>query len=153
VGATELAPHRRTGGRLTRRTAAVSALLSAVIGGAFFLLALAIDALRESEGRANHALQVRAAAQQMERLVTDIETTQRGFIVTGDTRLLAPWYQARADLARQAGSLERLAAAGGAGQGVRAHQITRAVDAYIREYAAPLVAAARHDWAPRGPER
>jgi signal transduction histidine kinase len=145
LGATEIAPHWRTGGRLTRRTAAASALLSVVIGGAFFLLALAIDALRESKGRANHALEVRAAAKQMERLVVDIETSQRGFIVTGDTRLLEPWYQARADFARQAAGLERLAAAGDAGQGVRAHQITRAVDGYIREYAAPLVALARHD--------
>jgi signal transduction histidine kinase len=145
VGATEIPPHRRGGGRLTRRTAAASVLLSVVIGGAFFLLALAIEALRDSKGRANHALEVRAAARQMERLVIDIETTQRGFVVTGDTRLLTPWYQARTDFARQAASLERLAAAGGAGQGARAHQITRAVDAYIREYAVPLVATARHD--------
>ena len=145
MGATEIPPHRRGGGSLTRRTAAVSVLLSVVIGGAFFLLALAIEALRDSKGRANHALEVRAAAMQMERLVIDIETTQRAFIVTGDTRLLAPWYQARADFARQAVSLERLAAAGDAGQGVRAHQITLAVDAYIREYAVPLVAMARHD--------
>jgi CHASE3 domain sensor protein len=101
--------------------------------------------LRDSNGRANHALDVRATAKQMERLVGDIETTQRAFIVTGDTRLLAPWYQARADFARQAASLERLAAAGGSGQGVRAHQNTRAVDAYIRKYAVPLVAVARHD--------
>jgi hypothetical protein len=139
----QIAPDRRTGGRLTRRTAAASVLLSVVIGGAFFLLALAIDALRESKGRANHALEVRAAAKQMERLVVDIETAQRGFIVTGDARLLEPWYQARADFARKAAALERLAAAGDAGQGVRAHQITRAVHAYITEYAAPLVAAAR----------
>ena len=143
-GATEV-PHRRRGGRLARRTAVVSVLLSVVIGGAFFLLALAIDALRGSRDRANHALEVQAAAEKMQRLVIDIESTQRGFIITGDTRLLAPWYHARADFARQAASLERLATAGDAGQGVRAHQITRAVDAYIKEYAVPLVAMARHD--------
>jgi signal transduction histidine kinase len=145
LGATEIPPHRRGGGRLTRRTAAVSVLLSVVIGGAFFLLAVAIEALRDSKSRANHELEVRAGAMQMERLVIEIESTQRAFIVTGDTRVLAPWYRARADFVRQAASLERLAAAGGAGQGVRAHQITRAVDAYIREYAVPLVAMARHD--------
>ena len=83
MGATEIPPHRRGRGSLTRRTASVSVLLSVVIGGAFFLLALAIDALRDSKGRANHALEVRAAAKQMERLVIDIETTQRAFIVTG----------------------------------------------------------------------
>lgn len=146
MGATEIPPHRRGGGgSLTRRTASVSVLLSVVIGGAFLLLALAIDVLRDSKSRANHALEVRAAAIQMERLVVDIETTQRAYIVTGDTRLLAPWYRTRADVAQQAVSLERLAAAGGAGQGVRAHQITRAVDEYMREYAVPLVAMARQD--------
>jgi signal transduction histidine kinase len=120
-------------------------LLSAVIGGAFSLLALAIDALRDSEERANHALQVLVAANRLERLVIDVETTQRGFIITGETRFLGPWNRARADFATQAAALERLANGGNAGQGIRAHQITRAADSYIRNYSVPLVTAAKRD--------
>jgi signal transduction histidine kinase len=120
-------------------------LLSAVIGGAFSLLALAIDALRDSEERANHALQVLVAANRLERLVIDVETAQRGFIITGETRFLQPWNLARADFATQAATLERLANGGNAGQGIRARQITRAADSYIRDYSVPLVTAAKRD--------
>ena len=102
---------------LTRRLVGVSALLSAVIGTAFFLLALAIDALRDSESRANHALEVLVAANRLERLVIDVETAQRGFIITGEPSFLQPWYRARAAYAEQAAALERLARAGDAGQG------------------------------------
>jgi signal transduction histidine kinase len=136
---------RRAGGRLIRRTVAVSVLLSAIIGGAFSILALAIDDLRESEDRANHVLEVLVAANRLERLVIDVETTQRGFIITGEPGFLQPWYQARAGFVRQAAALERLAAAGGAGQGMRANQVTRPADSYIRDYSVPLVAAAQRD--------
>jgi hypothetical protein len=50
---------RRGGGGLTRRIVVVCVLLSAVIGTAFILLALAIEILRGSESQANHALEVR----------------------------------------------------------------------------------------------
>ena len=103
---------RQGGGRLTRRTVVVSMLLSAVIGGAFSLLALAIDALRDSEERANHALQVLVAANRLERLVIDVETAQRGFIITGETGFLGPWHDAQTGVAQQAAALERLARVG-----------------------------------------
>ena len=137
--------NRRAGGSLTRRTVAVSALLSAVIGTAFFLLALAIDALRDSEARANHALEVLVAANRLERLAIDIETAQRGFIIVGDTRFLQPWYQARAGFEQQADALERLATNGDGGQGRSAHQISEAGRSYIRDYSIPLVSMAQRD--------
>jgi len=135
----------RAGGSLVRRTVAVSVLLSAVIGAAFFLLAVAIDALRNSEARANHALEVLVAANRLERLVIDVETTQRGFIITGETDFLLPWHQARTLFTQEAAELERLATAGDSGQGNRAHQITEAGKAYIRDYSIPLVATAQRD--------
>jgi signal transduction histidine kinase len=123
----------------------VSALLSAVIGTAFFLLALAVDALLDSEARANHALEVLVAANRLERLAIDIETAQRGFIIVGDARFLQPWYQARTEFERQAGALERLAANGDEGQGRAAHQISEDGRSYIRDYSIPLVAMAQRD--------
>jgi signal transduction histidine kinase len=136
---------RQAGGRLTRRTVAVSVLLSAVIGAAFSLLALAIDALRDSEERANHALQVLVAANRLERLVIDVETAQRGFIITGETGFLGPWYRAQDGVVDQAAALERLASAGNGGQDIRARQISRAVGSYIRDYSVPLVTKAQDD--------
>ncbi|HEV8275841.1 MAG TPA: CHASE3 domain-containing protein [Streptosporangiaceae bacterium] len=130
---------------MIRRTVAVSVLLSAVIGAAFSLLMLAIDDLRDSEERAKRALEVLVTANRLERLVIDIESTQRGFIITGEPRFLDPWYDARRSFVQQAATLERRAAAGDPGQGRRAHQITRAADAYISDYAVPIVAKARQD--------
>ena len=100
---------RRSGGRLIRRTVAVSVLLSAVIGAAFSLLMLAIDDLRDSEERAKRALEVLVTANRLERLVIDIESTQRGFIITGEPRFLDPWYDARRSFVQQAATLERRA--------------------------------------------
>ncbi len=137
--------HRREDRSLTRRLAGVSALLSIVIGAGFFLLALAIDALRDSENRANHALEVLVAANRLERLVIDVETAQRGFIITGERSFLQPWREARAAYADQAAALEHLAQAGNSGQDARAHEITRAGDSYIKDYSVPLVAHAQRD--------
>ncbi len=136
---------RRGGGSLIRRTLAISILLSAVIGSAFFLLTLAIDALHGSESRANHALEVLVAANRLERSAIDVETTERGFVITGDPRFLAPWYQAQAQFTQQAEALETLARAGDIGQYHRALQIAAAGESYIRDYSIPVVAAARRD--------
>ena len=138
-------PDRWRGWSLGMRTAVVSTLLSAVIGSAFFLLALAIDALRDTEDRANHAQRVLVAANRMERLVIDVETTQRGFVITGDPRFLKPWYQARSEFVRQAPIMERLASVGDAGQWRLARQITMAGRSYIEDYAVPLVASAQRN--------
>lgn len=136
---------RGGGGSLTRRTFAVSVVLSVVIGTGFLLLALAIDTLRKSEIRANHAVMVLDAATRLERLALDVETTQRGFVITGDPRFLQPWHQARTDFAPQASTLEALARAGDQGQGRRAEDITVAGKSYIADYSVPLVKTARRD--------
>jgi signal transduction histidine kinase len=136
---------RRSGARLGRRALGVSVLLSTVIGTAFLLLSFAIDALRDLEARANHALEVQVAATMLERLAIDVETTERGFVITGDPQFLGPWRQAQAQFTRQAAILERLARAGDPQQAIRAHQITTAGESYIRDYSIPLVAAAQRD--------
>jgi signal transduction histidine kinase len=123
----------------------VSLVLSVVIGAAFLLLALAIDALRKSEARANHAVDVLTAANRLERLALDIETSQRGFVITGEPRFLQPWYRARADFVAQAATLERVARAGDQGQGRRATDITATGKSYITDYSIPLVATAQRD--------
>lgn len=143
MGAT--ATQHRAGASLTRRTVAVSALLSAVIGATFVVLALAIDTLRHSEGRANRALVMLAAANRLERTVVQVETTQRGYIITNDSQFLSPWYHARAAYAQQAAALQRLARTAEPGQHLRADQIATAGRLYIKDYANPLIAMAQRN--------
>lgn len=125
----------------------VIALLSAAIGTAFILLVLAIDGLRDADRRANHSLTVLAGTNRLERLVIDIETTQRGFIIAGEPAFLVPWRHARESFKQQAETLERLAGEEDGAQARQVGRLTTAADDYIREYAIPLVAAARRNLA------
>jgi signal transduction histidine kinase len=118
-------------------------VLAVVVSAAFAVVLLAIVELRDSATLVRHSDEVLAAANHLERLVIDLETGVRGFLLTGDERFLSPWTNAQATFLQQAQLFERLAAARDAGQGRRAQQITQAGASYIDEYSVPTVEAAR----------
>jgi hypothetical protein len=121
-------------------------LLSAVIGAAFSLLALAIDALRDSEERANQPTGA-GGREPAGRLVIDVETASAGS--SSPVRPASSVRGIRREVAKQAAALERLASAGNGGPDTRARQITGPW-APITGYAVPLVTAAQRGRAPRG---
>jgi len=145
IGGTTHRRGRCAGGSLIRRTAVVSVLVSAVIAAAFAVLAVAIEGLRDSASQANRALEVQVAVNHLERLTFEIQSSQRGYIITGERTFLQPWYHAKSQFPLQARQLERLASTGDAGQRRRARQIAVAGNGYIRNYAVPLVAKAARD--------
>src|SRR6266545_6255511 len=98
-----------TGG-LTRRMVVASSLLALIIGAAFAVLLVSVADLRSSERLARHSEEVLAAANQLERLVIDLETGQRGFVITGQERFLGPWRAAQIAVPGQASTLQRLVA-------------------------------------------
>jgi len=116
-----------------------------VIAAAFVLLALAIEDLRDSESRANRALEVLVAANRLERLTVEVQNSQRGYIITGERAFLQPWHQASSQFPVQAEQLEHLASQGDAGQYQRASQIQAMGAAYLSNYSLPLVALAARD--------
>jgi signal transduction histidine kinase len=120
-------------------------LLAVIVGTAFTVVLLAIAELRDSAVLARHSEQVLAAANQLERLVIDLETGQRGFVITGEESFLEPWNAARTNFPQQARVLERLAAASDVEQGRRAQRIAQSGASYIREYSVATVEAARRD--------
>jgi signal transduction histidine kinase len=122
-----------------------SGLLALVVGAAFAVLILAIVDLRDTTRDAKHSQDVIVAANRLERLVVDLETGQRGFLITGDERFLEPWAAARTALPDASRELNRLAAV--PAQELLARQITEAAAAYLRDYSLPLVAAARRNGA------
>jgi signal transduction histidine kinase len=126
---------------LTRRTVAASIALVLVIGAAFAVLVLAIAELRRTAQRSTTSQEVLRAANTLERLVIDLETGARGYIITGDQRFLAPWEAARKEVPGQSSELERLAVV--TAQDRRAHRIADAVASYLRDYSIPLVDAVR----------
>lgn len=122
----------------------LSGLLSVMMAGAFALFVAAIVDLRDSARLADRSEAALASANRLERLVVDLETGARGYIITSDKRFLHPWTTARSGFT-EAARLRRLAAANSPDQGKRADQIGQAAASYIRDFSVPLVATAQRD--------
>jgi signal transduction histidine kinase len=121
-----------------------SALLALLVGAAFAVLLSSVADLRALERRARRSEEVLEVANRLERLVVDLETGQRGFIITRQDSLLDPWRRAQASLPGEAATLERLVA-DDPEQRARARAIAEATRSYLRDYSIPLVATARRD--------
>jgi CHASE3 domain sensor protein len=78
-----------------------SGLLALLIGAAFAVLLSSVADLRASERRARRSEEVLVVANRLERLVVDLETAQRGFVITNQERFLQPWQDARIALPRR----------------------------------------------------
>jgi signal transduction histidine kinase/CHASE3 domain sensor protein len=129
-------------GGLTRRLVAASVLLALFVAGGFVLMLLAIGDLRAEDQRARRSQAVAVAANQLERLLLDLETGQRGFILTRQERFLQPWQAARASFPVRARTLVALVSDDPPSAPL-ARGIVRAERAYIDDYSAPLIEAAR----------
>ena len=70
-------------GGLTRRTIIASGLLALVVGAAFVVLLLSIIDLRGAERRAMASQEVLVVANGLERRIVDLETSERGFVISG----------------------------------------------------------------------
>jgi signal transduction histidine kinase len=123
---------------LMRRTVIASALLAVLVGAGFAVLLRAIQVQRDAAARTSHSQDVLASANQLERLVLDLETGQRGFLITHRDRFLAPWEQARRELPGATSRFVRLAAVVPA-QERRARAIVGGIDSYVDDYAIPLL--------------
>jgi signal transduction histidine kinase len=151
-------------GGLTRRTVIASALLALLTSAAFAVLLLAIGDQRSSAQLARHSQEVLTAANRVERLLVDIETGTRGYLLTGEDGFLQPARAGEAGFAQASSELVDLTKipeqneAPGRLTAIQVSGTARAIkikgEAYIRDYFRPLVAAAeRGDPAARSVEK
>ena len=126
-----------------------SGLLALLIGAAFAVLVDSVVDLRTLERRARQSEEVLEVANVAERLVVDMETSLRGFVITGQEPFLGPWRHARTAFPREAATLERLVG-NDPEQREQVRRITEATRSYVRDYSIPLVATARRDPAAAG---
>ncbi|MCW2986496.1 MAG: hypothetical protein JWR63_4066, partial [Conexibacter sp.] len=126
------------------RMVIASGLLAIVVGGAFAVVLLTITDLRGTTDLRRQTREELVAADTLEKHVIDLETGLRGFIITRDESFLEPADDARAALPGSARALARLAADEPV-QLARVRRIVRALDAYVRQYALPLVDAVRRN--------
>jgi signal transduction histidine kinase len=128
-------------GRLTSRMVVGSGLLALLIAGAFAVLLAAIADARAAAELSRHSQRVLATANELERLLIDLESGQRGFVLTGRESFLEPWIAAQAAIPDVSVELNRLAAE--RSQDRRARRLTEQVALYVSDYSIPLVDAAR----------
>jgi signal transduction histidine kinase/CHASE3 domain sensor protein len=144
VGDPPAAPLRRgAAGRagLTFRVLVASVVLAVIVGGTFAVLLDAISADRQAAGLALQSQMVLTSANRLQRLVIDLETGARGYLLTGEESSLQPWTAARQAVPQETANLQHLTT--DPGQHQRAVQITQAIDSYIDGYSVPLISAAR----------
>jgi signal transduction histidine kinase len=116
-------------------------VLALVVGAVFAILLITIEDARTAERKAQHSQEVLIAANGLELRVLDLETGQRGFLLTRQMEFLSPWTQARAALGGEGRALLALLAHDPA-QEARARKIIAATRSYIDVYSAPLIRAA-----------
>src|SRR3954452_10168103 len=96
---------RRT---LTFQTLFGAGVLALVVAGLFLFMVLAIRAEHDAARQARASEDRSAAAIEEQKLVVDLETGLRGFMITREERFLAPWNDALASLPRTQGDQTRL---------------------------------------------
>ena len=117
---------------LTRRMVLASALLTLIVSAGFAVLLLAITDLRESTQLRRETREGLVAAEALQKLVIDLETGVRGFVITREERFLDPWNDARVAFPIQANVLKRLVADDPVQLG-RVRRITQSGTSYIRQ--------------------
>ncbi len=130
---------------LGRRMAVASAVVACLMVITFTLLYGAIGSLVDAARLTERSEAVMASSNRLERLIIDLETGQRGYVITGDTAFLQPWNNALAAYPAQVANFQNLADRAGGGQGARAREIARNTDFYVHDYSIPLVDRVRRD--------
>jgi signal transduction histidine kinase len=141
-----------------------SALLTLLTSAAFAVLLLTIHDQQSSAQLARRSREALVAAVRVERLLVDIETGTRGYLLTGDDRFLQPAHDGEAGFAQASSELVDLTKiteqneVPGRLAEIHVSGTARAIkikgESYIRDYFHPLIAAAeRGDPAARSVEQ
>src|SRR5207302_1452595 len=99
---------------------------------------------RKSTDTATRSKDVTAATLELEKLVLDLETGLSGFVLARNEHFLTPLRSARAELPAAVERVERLVE-DDPPQLQRVKQLAAQIDAYVSDYALPLVGIARID--------
>jgi len=113
-------------------------LLALLVAAAFGVLVYAVTTLDDATKRERHAKAVTAQTLQLEKLVLDLDTGLRGYVLTGKRDLLEPWTSARAALPAKRDAFLDLASTS-PGERERARTLVDEIQQYVAGYAEPVV--------------
>src|SRR5258705_6353520 len=118
---------------LTGRILIGGAVLAVVFGGQFLIVLQSFGSIRKDTREQQRAQQSVVAAIRVEKLVLDLETSTRGYVITRDKEFLTPYDAARRSLPSQSRALMSLA------PGPWSTEVDRLWRSYLSEYAIPLI--------------
>jgi signal transduction histidine kinase len=126
---------------LTTRLLVATGVVAAIVTAAFVMLFFALASVHRARDLASHSAEESFVARDVRRTLGDMETNQRGYIITGEPNFLAPWETARQKLPERLATLRTMV--DDSAQAARAADLQTGALAYVHDYAEPLVAAAR----------
>ena len=125
------------GSAMTGRMLAASGALALFVAGVFVMLVVAVAGEREAARLARGSAEATAATSELEKLVIDLQTGLRGYVIAGDPRFLEPSRRARRLLPGQS-RLVRGAVASDPSQRALAERIAGRIGSYIDDYRQPV---------------
>ena len=124
------------------RVAVVGLLAGLVIAAVLTALSLAVHEVGVKHDEARRVTEAATAAARLERLVVDLQTGSRGFVISGRRRFLKPFTSARAEVPRQQAEIERLLADRPDAR-ADVHSLGLAIADYVEGFTIPLIALSR----------
>jgi signal transduction histidine kinase len=126
---------------LGRRMLAVSAALALLVCAGLAILVVAITRLQDATGRERRSKDVTVATLSLEKVVLDLDSGVRGFVVSGKPRLLAPWTAGLHELPPRVVVLRRLVR-DDPSETRRVRNLIALIGAYESDYAKPTITLA-----------
>jgi len=123
---------------LARRMWLASALLAILVGAAFVALILAVSAQRDATEREARSKEVTTASLQLEKLVSDVETSFLGLTLTRNPSFLGPYRVAMRELPGRLSMLNTLTA-DDFQQQAKVRTLTLRIDEYVTDFVTPLI--------------
>jgi signal transduction histidine kinase len=121
---------------LTARLVIAAGIVALFFVIQFIVTVQSLQSVRDKTRESHRAEAAVVAATRLEKLVLDLETGTRGYVITRDQRFLQPWRNAQATLPAQTRALERVAPEPVVGQ------LERMWRSYVSDYSRPLIALA-----------
>jgi signal transduction histidine kinase len=118
---------------LTGRILIGAGLIALVFAVQFVLVTRSFQGIRRDTREQRRSERGVAAAVRLEKLVLDLETGTRGYVITHDRRFLQPWTEAQLALPRESSQLMALA------PGPWSARVDREWRSYLDDYSKPLV--------------
>src|SRR6476646_1289382 len=124
---------------LTARLLLAAAIVALFFVIQFFVTVGSLRSVRDKTNTSEHAQAAVVAATRIEKLVLDLETGMRGYVITRDPRFLQPWRAAQTQLPEETRVLARSVPE------PIAARLDRMWRSYLNDYSKPLVALAARD--------